>query len=145
MKNPDSVVPRARPAGPVSAEEKYALVRAGNPYGYGAGGGSDESAPRRNPFFGLTLVSCERGVLRQHPDGITIYGAQGRREIAVEPHRGRSSELLELHDAVTANRPPLLDARWGMATTEVCLAILQSTRERREVRLSHQVPLQAVQ
>ena len=145
MKNPDSRVPRARPAGPVSAEAKYALVRAGNPYGYGAGGGIDESAPRRNPFFGLTLVSCERGVLRQHPDGITIYGAQGRREIAVEPHRGRSSELLELHDAVTANRSPLLDARWGMATTEVCLAILQSTRERREVRLSHQVPLQAVQ
>lgn len=145
MKNPDSLVPRARPSGPVPAEEKYTLVRSGNPYGYGPGGGIDESSPRRNPFFGLTIVSCERGVLRQHPDGITIYGAQGRREVAVEPHRGRSSELLELHDAVTANRPTLLDARWGMATTEVCLAILQSTRERREIRLSHQVPLPAVQ
>jgi phthalate 4,5-cis-dihydrodiol dehydrogenase len=144
MKNPDSLVPRARPAGPVSAAEKYALVRSGNPYGYGPGGGWDEASPRRNPFFGLTIVSCERGVLRQHPDGITIYGAQGRREVAVEPHRGRSSELLVLHEAVTKDRPPLLDARWGMATTEVCLAILQSTRERREVRLSHQVPLPAL-
>jgi len=141
MRNPDSLHPRKRPNGPISAAEKYALVRAGNPYGYGPGGGIDESSPRRNPFFGLTIVSCERGVLRQHPDGIYVYGREGRREVAVEPHRGRSSELLELLEAVERDRPTLLDARWGMATTEVCLAILQSSRERREVLLSHQVPL----
>jgi phthalate 4,5-cis-dihydrodiol dehydrogenase len=139
MRNPDSTIPRARPGGPISADAKYEMVRAGNPYGYGAGGGIDESSPRRNPFFGLTIVSCERGVLRQHPDGIYVYGAQGRREIPVEPHRGRTSELIELHDAVTTNRPTLLDARWGMASTEVCLAILQSSRERREILLHHQV------
>ena len=139
MRNPESMVARARPGGPISAEAKYAMVRAGNPYGYGTGGGVDESSPRRNPFFGLTVVSCERGVLRQHPDGIYVYGAQGRREVPVEAHRGRSSELLELYEAVTMNRPTLLDARWGMASTEVCLAILQSSRERREILLHHQV------
>jgi phthalate 4,5-cis-dihydrodiol dehydrogenase len=139
MRNPESVVPRARPGGPISAEAKYAMVRAGNPYGYGPGGGVDESSPRRNPFFGLTVVSCERGVLRQHPDGIHVYSAQGRREVPVEAHRGRSSELLELYEAVTMDRPTLLDARWGMASTEVCLAILQSSRERREILLHHQV------
>ena len=139
MRNPDSLTPRARPGGPVSAEQKYAMVRAGNPYGYGAGGGIDDSSARRNPFFGLTIVSCERGVLRQHPDGIYVYGTKGRREIPVEPHRGRTSELLELHEAVTQDRPTLLDARWGMASTEICLAILQSSRERREILLKHQV------
>lgn len=141
MRNPDSLLPRKRSHGPVSAAEKYAQVRAGNPYGYGPGGGIDASSPRRNPFFGLTIVSCERGVLRQHPDGIYVYGAEGRREIPVEPHRGRTSELLELVEALEQDRPTLLDARWGMASTEVCLAILQSSRERREVHLSHQVPL----
>lgn len=141
MRNPDSLIPKERPRGPVSAAEKYALVRAGNPYGYGPGGGIDESSPRRNPFFGLTIVSCERGVLRQYPDAIAVYGPQGRREVAVEPHRGRTSELIELLDALAHDRPALLDARWGMATTEVCLAILQSSREQREVLLSHQVPL----
>ena len=139
MRNPDSTIPRARPGGPISADAKYEMVRAGNPYGYGAGGGIDESSPRRNPFFGLTIVSCERGVLRQHPDGIYVYGAQGRREIPVEPHRGRTSELIELQEAVTTNRATLLDARWGMASTEVCLAILQSSHERREILLHHQV------
>ncbi|MGH6914596.1 MAG: Gfo/Idh/MocA family protein, partial [Geminicoccales bacterium] len=99
MRNPDSAVPRKRPSGPISENEKYSQVRAGNPYGYGPGGGIDAESPRRNPFFGLTIVSCERGVLRQHPDGITVYGAGGRREIPVEPHRGRSLELVELVEA----------------------------------------------
>jgi len=142
--NPDSTLARPRPSGPVSAEEKYGLVRAGNPYGYGPGGGWDESSPRRNPFFGLTVVACERGVLRQFPDGIFIYDGNGRREVPAPPHRGRAPELLELYDAVTQDRPTLLDARWGMATTEVCLAILQSSRERREIRLVHQVKAPAL-
>ena len=138
MNNPDSIVPRARPSGPISAAQKYQMVREGNPYGFGAGAGWDESSQRRNPFFGLTVVSCERGVLRQHPDGIYIYTRDGRREVEAPAHRGRAPELMELYEAVTANRPTLLDARWGMATTEVCLAILQSSRERREIMLSHQ-------
>jgi phthalate 4,5-cis-dihydrodiol dehydrogenase len=138
LKNPESRIPRPRPTGPMSAAEKYALVRAGNPYGYGPGGGWDEDSPRRNPFFGLTVVACERGVMRQYPDGIYVYDAHGRREVPAPPHRGRAPELLELYEAVTQDRPTLLDARWGMATTEVCLAILQSARERREITLAHQ-------
>jgi phthalate 4,5-cis-dihydrodiol dehydrogenase len=138
LKNPDSVLPRARPKGPVSAADKYAQVRAGNPYGYGAGGGVEETAPQRTPFFGLTVVSCERGVMRQQPDGIYVYTSAGRRQVEAPAHRGRSPELIELYEAVTENRPTLLDARWGMATTEVCLAILQSSHERRDIVLAHQ-------
>ena len=59
------------------------------------------------------------------------------------PHAGRTSELVELCDAFEHKQAPLLDARWGMATTEVCLAILRSSRERREVLLEHQVALAA--
>ena len=140
MKNPESLAPRARP-GPVSAARKYEMVRAGNPYGYGEGGGVDAASPRRTPFFGLTIVSCERGVMRQQPDGVYVYTAQGRRTVDAPPHQGRSSELVELCDALEHDRAPLLDARWGMATTEICLAILQSSRERRDVRLAHQVRL----
>jgi phthalate 4,5-cis-dihydrodiol dehydrogenase len=137
-KNPESIVPRFRPAGPVTAEEKYAQVRAGNPYGYGPGGGADPDSPIRMPFFGLTVVSCERGVLRQSPDGVFVYDKDGRNEVPCPPHQGRAGELIELHDAVRQRRPTLLDARWGMATAEVCLAILQSSRERREVLLTEQ-------
>jgi phthalate 4,5-cis-dihydrodiol dehydrogenase len=136
--NADSTAPRERPAGPITPEAKYAMVAAGNPYGYGKGAGDDLSAPRRQPFFGLTVVSCERGVLRQSPDGIFVYGEEGRREVLVPAELGRAAELVELHDAIVQDRPAVLDAAWGMATLEVCVAILDSARERREITLRHQ-------
>ncbi|HEY2990421.1 MAG TPA: Gfo/Idh/MocA family oxidoreductase [Candidatus Binatia bacterium] len=92
-------------------------------------------------FFGITLVTCERGDIRQSKDGIYVYNDEGQREL---PITGRSasrfSELNELYDAVVQDRPVYHDGRWGMATLEVCLAIMQSARERREILLTHQSP-----
>lgn len=137
-RNPDSRIPKARPQGPVSAQEKYGQVRSGNPYGYGAGGGWDMDAPQQQPFFGLTVVSCERGVIRQSPDGLYVYDAGGRRELPCPPPLGRAAELRELYEAVVQNRPTLLDVRWGMASAEVVMGILESSRARAEVRMHHQ-------
>jgi phthalate 4,5-cis-dihydrodiol dehydrogenase len=39
-------------------------------------------------------------------------------------------------------RAPLHSGAWGLATIEVCLAILQSARERKEIALMHQVGVQ---
>lgn len=36
-------------------------------------------------------------------------------------------------------KPLFHDGRWGMATLEVCLAMIQSAKERREIMLTHQV------
>jgi phthalate 4,5-cis-dihydrodiol dehydrogenase len=47
----------------------------------------------------------------------------------------------EFYTAIVRNEPPLRDGRWEKATLEVCLAILQSTKERREIILHHQVPI----
>lgn len=137
-KNPDSLIPRARPPGPVSAQEKYAQVRGGNPYGYGPGGGWDTDAPQQQPFYGLTVVSCERGVIRQSPDGLYVYDAGGRRDVPCPAPLGRAAELRELYEAVTQDRPTLLDARWGMASAEVVMGILESSRLRAEVSMHHQ-------
>jgi phthalate 4,5-cis-dihydrodiol dehydrogenase len=41
---------------------------------------------------------------------------------------------------VIHSRPVFHDGRWGEATLEVCLAILASAKERKEIVLSHQVP-----
>jgi phthalate 4,5-cis-dihydrodiol dehydrogenase len=137
-RNYESVNPRFRPTAPTPPEEKYRQVRAGNTYGQGEGSGLDPNSPMRKPFYGLTMVSCERGVIRQSPDGLYVYDEKGRREVELPTHRGRTAELMELYDSVTQNRPTILDARWGMATAEVCLAILESSRERRDVMLKHQ-------
>jgi phthalate 4,5-cis-dihydrodiol dehydrogenase len=99
------------------------------------------SGERKQPFFGFTLVSCERGDIRQTPDGLLIYDQNEKREITLPVgSRGREAEIEELYNAVVCNRPVFHDGRWGEATLEVCLAMLDSARERKEIFLSHQVP-----
>ena len=99
---------------------------------------SDE---RKQPFFGMTIVSCEKGDTRQTPDGLRIYGESEQREIALPAgSRGREAEIEELYNAVVHNKPVFHDGRWGAATLEVCLAMLESTEKRQEIFLSHQVP-----
>ncbi|HXF74601.1 MAG TPA: Gfo/Idh/MocA family oxidoreductase [Methylomirabilota bacterium] len=96
---------------------------------------------RKQPFFGFTLVSCEKGDIRQTPDGLCIYGEFERREIKLPAaSRGREAEVEELYNAVAHDRPVFHDGRWGAATLEVCLAILESAEKRREIFLSRQVP-----
>jgi phthalate 4,5-cis-dihydrodiol dehydrogenase len=93
-------------------------------------------------WFGVILASFERGDVRQSPNGLYVYGDNGRREIPVLEDRGTGRvELEELWGALTENKPITHDGRWGMATLEVAVAIMQSARERREIRLTHQVPL----
>jgi phthalate 4,5-cis-dihydrodiol dehydrogenase len=43
---------------------------------------------------------------------------------------------------VINDRPLYHDGRWGLATLEVCLAIMESARERKEILLTHQSPTQ---
>lgn len=94
------------------------------------------------PFFGLTVVSCERGDLRQSRDGVLVYGDDGREEVLLtSPETPRDVVVAELYDAVVKGVPAVHDGRWGLATLEVCLAVLESARTRTEVELSHQVPI----
>jgi phthalate 4,5-cis-dihydrodiol dehydrogenase len=48
---------------------------------------------------------------------------------------------VEIYEAVVNNRPLFHDGRWGMATLEVCLAMMQSAKERKEIMLTHQRPV----
>jgi phthalate 4,5-cis-dihydrodiol dehydrogenase len=94
--------------------------------------------------LGFVVASCERGDMRQSPFGIYIHDDNGKRDIDTTGQQTtgvaqRRAELQELYDAVVHGTPLWHDGRWGMATLEVCLAIMTSARERAEVRLEHQV------
>ncbi len=115
-------------------------------------GGSDErviAAGRsvKQPWvpndLGMLIVSCEHGDLRQSPFGIFIHNDKGTEDVPLignaNPVSGRSAELEELYNAVVHDKPVQHSGPWGMATLEVCLAIMQSARERKEIHLSHQV------
>jgi len=94
--------------------------------------------------LGILIVSCERGDIRQSQYGLYVHGDEGVKDVPLpEGGTSRRAELEELYNAVVLDRPIRHTGPWGMATLEVCLAVMQSARERREIFLSHQVPAPA--
>lgn len=90
---------------------------------------------------GIVIASCERGALRQSATGLYLYDDEGRHDAPLPPGQSlRLNEVTELREAI-AGRPALHDGRWGMATLEVVLAIMESAAQRREVYLQRQVPV----
>lgn len=90
---------------------------------------------------GMFILSFERGVLRQSPTGLYRYDDDGVHDVPIStPGVVYKSEIDELYDAVVQDAPVFHDGRWGLATLEVCLAIMQSASERRELYLEHQIP-----
>lgn len=86
--------------------------------------------------FGPLIASCEKGDLRPLPIGVMVYGDGGRRFEPLDPPAIPRVEVIdELYSAVVGARPPLHCGEWGAATLEVCLAMLRSARERREIAL----------
>ncbi len=106
-------------------------------------GGERAFSPSEVPLdiYGFTVASCERGDIRQTPEGLIVHGDDSRWPVPVEATTNSSNAAFEnLYDAVFFGKPVLRSGRWGQATIEVLLAIMQSARERREIRLDHQVP-----
>ncbi|MFZ0778444.1 MAG: Gfo/Idh/MocA family oxidoreductase [Xanthobacteraceae bacterium] len=100
-----------------------------------------EQAPYQ-PTFGLTIVNCERGDIRQSPRGLYIYTANGREEIALPTDKSpRDLVLDELHGAISGERIPVHDGAWGLANLEICVAAITSSETGSEIVLQHQVPV----
>ena len=113
-------------------------TRYGGPKARGVGCAGEST----HQSLGFTLVSCEKGDIRQTPDGLRIYGDDAVRDVTVPAEHYAKVELDMLYRA-WANDEPLAyhDGLWGRATTEVCLGILQSAKERKEITLTRQVGL----
>jgi phthalate 4,5-cis-dihydrodiol dehydrogenase len=128
-------------SGTTAVEE--AKMKAARNYGGAAYKAASSGATRSHQHFGFLVASCERADLRPTPDGVMIHGDFTERLDKVPvPAVPRAEVIDELYDAVVANRPPLHSGRWALATLEVCLAILQSAKEQRDIVLEHQVGLE---
>ena len=87
--------------------------------------------------FGPIVVSCTSADLRPGPDGVWIHGDDAKTHVALpQPPVPRSEVVDELHAALREGVAPLHDGPWARATLEVCLALLRSAHEDREVRIS---------
>ncbi len=96
--------------------------------------------------MGFAIASLDRADLRQSAYGLYIHGDEGKKDISLIPEGEggmvqRRAELDELYNSIFYGAPLWHDGRWGMATLEVCLAMVESARTRSEVRLHRQVPM----
>jgi phthalate 4,5-cis-dihydrodiol dehydrogenase len=104
---------------------------------------ADEQLAPYQPFFGWTLVSCERGDIRQSATGLYVYTAAGREELPLRLDRTtREPVIEEFVDAISGVHPSLHDGRWGRANLEVCVATIESSQSGREITLQYQVPVE---
>ncbi len=145
-KNPAGYGAARRALATVATAEEEAALKNRRTYGAAGSNGleSIKSGPRpaAHNHFGQIIASCEHGDLRPLPDCIEIHADDTQRiERLPPPGVPRVEVIDELYGAVIRGQRPLHGGEWGLATLEVCLAILRSAREGREMTLEHQVAL----
>lgn len=128
-----------------SGDEEAALKRAQRYGGTSRAGRASGAAPRRSAAWvlgGPLLVTFDKGDVRLTPSGLRVYGDEDTWEIPVNTETdGRHGIVDQMYEAMVNGRRPSADGPWAKATLEVLLAVLESARQRREIFLSHQVPL----
>ena len=128
---------RAAPRRFADPKEEAAFKAAHN-YG-GSQWRSSTAKHLAHQHFGTVVVSCERADLRPTPTGVMIYEHGRARLDPLPPPRIPRAEVIdELYDVVVRACTPLHDGAWGMATLEVCLAMVRSAREGQEIALENQ-------
>jgi phthalate 4,5-cis-dihydrodiol dehydrogenase len=107
-----------------------------NARNYGGAQFARPAATLLHQHFGVIIASCDKADLRPLPDGVLIYADNEKRLEPLPPPKVQRAEVIdELHAAVVEGKAPLHDGDWGTATMEVCLAILRSAKEQKEVAL----------
>lgn len=90
--------------------------------------------------FGHVLVSMTKADLRIQPNGVMVYSDEERYlENTLKKPVPRAEVIDELFNAIFLAMPVVHSAQWARATTEVCLAILNSARTGDSVQLQYQV------
>ncbi|WP_111414566.1 Gfo/Idh/MocA family oxidoreductase [Billgrantia lactosivorans] len=123
----------------IHGPEEEAALKNTRTYGAGLSLANSQTQDSAHNHFGFILVSCDGADLRPVPQGVQVY-AHTRRylETIPSPKIPRREVLDELIGAIRHDRDPIHTGEWGMATMEVCLALLESARDGHEITLSYQ-------
>ena len=125
-----------RQLGGSAKEEEARRTRYG--YGLSRHDASSHSAEQHQPHFGTMIVTCQRGDMKPSTDGVLVFSEDGVREIQITTGAGlagRDRLLDELCDAVANGAMPIHNGKFARGTVEAVLAILDSSRQRREIPL----------
>ncbi len=144
QKNPTEYgAARKRLQGAATAAEEAALKAARN-YGGSRYVPGPPASALAHQQFGHIVVSCEHGDIVPMPGAVQLYGDVERRvESLPAPAVPRAEVIDELVGAIVGRRAPVHGGEWARATTEVCLGLLASAREQRDITLHYQVGVSA--
>lgn len=141
-KNPqDYGSARQRLAEASASPEQEAALKAARNYG-GSLSVANTTLPADLAYqhFGHIVVSCEGADLRPTPTGIEIYADRKKTvEPLPQPLVPRAEVIDELCATVLRDQPAIHSGEWARATTELCLAVLDSANARAEMALHYQV------
>lgn len=125
-----------------SPEEEARLKTAatyGGPEYQPPAAGAANGAPALHQHFGPVIVTCDRADIRPLPSGVLVYADEVRQHHSLDaPAVPRFEVIDELVNSVRKGVRPLHDGQWARATLQVCLALLASGREQRDVELPAQ-------
>ena len=139
QKRPDGYGSARRRLSTLTSRDEEAGLKAAGTYG-----GASYQQPARNgtpparqhQHFGPLIVTCEKGDLRPLPDSVLVYGDERieKRDIAA-PIVPRAEVIDELYAAVVEDVKPIHDGEWARDTLTICVAMLESSRQRRDIEL----------
>lgn len=104
------------------------------------GGAESPIPPEHHEHFGPVIIACDRADLRLTADGVEINGDTDR-SFRAAPRRPapRATVVDALWQALRQGRPPAQTGAWGLASLEVCHAILTSAIKGQMVDLTRQI------
>lgn len=128
----------------VTSSEEEAALKNRRAYGPDLGLSDTSLEGIAHNHFGWVMACCEAADLKPTPAGIDVYGHTEHRLVPLgAPDIPRREVLDELIAAVRNDVPPIHSGEWGLATMEVCFALLESARTGQAVDLHHQCPVRA--
>lgn len=102
-------------------------------------------APTAFQHFGPVIACCEQADLRLTPYGVEIHDVHGVHLDALPPQAVQRSEVVdEMWSVAREGAAPTHSGAWSMATMEVCLAILESSKKGSAIILEHQAAVPAI-
>jgi phthalate 4,5-cis-dihydrodiol dehydrogenase len=144
-KDPDSFMRTRRALPPGLGRDAEDELRRSRGYGVAENEAVATPGAKWHEHFGFIVVNCERADLRPVPQGVIVDSdSEHSLRALAPPHATRLEVVAELCDAIWHDRVPPHSGEWGLATLEAALAILQSSRERREIGLQYQIALGAL-
>ena len=136
---------KAMKAGARDEEADKQAMRIGGEANERTFGVRTERRPWNPGDLGIVIVNTEHGAIRHSPFGVYVYDDEGKHDIdltggaATGGVAGRRGELEEFHETIVSGSPLFHDGRWGAATLEVALGIMQSAREHKDIQMNRQV------